>query len=478
MVWGNLQKGDAMSIYRVLLSFGLLVTLGILLSGCTPGNQTQPVTDRNTAVALTAEQETSTAQMAQVAQATAVAQTVSALAEATSQAEATQASATTEAATATAAAMETAAVETTMAVTAAAIAAETATAVGFAQATQTTVALSTARAEMVAEVTAVFIAEQEALVEEAKAKPPFYGPASGDLPHVDNETMQHSYTNVNLRNFIAEATFIFDPSARPIGNRDLGFLFRAGNDEAWSLTVRRNGDWELIRYDREEWYLAESGRMADDILEAQNTLTLYVDESRGAFFVNGRYISTLSLTNGPDAGDIGVVIGVFNHSQKAGEVTQFEDFTIWSVGEAPPTATPVPLSTAGPRPTSPPAGFDPTAFINSLNDMRLTIEHMGGLLDRLYHGQSQSCAEFLGYYQALRQRTPYNNLPVAWQGIYSEYNFAAENILNTNDSIRSLCESGGGYLDDLTYGIARQGIGLSLDRINQAIQAANNLRDQ
>lgn len=448
--------------------------LVVLAPGCTTGSPGQPVADNATAVVATApvaEEETNAARAAQDTLETAVALTASAQTEATAAvaAEQTSAAATANAATAEAATAE--------AATAVALA-EAATATWMMQATETAVALATKRAEMVAEVTAVFITKQEELIQEAQSRQPIYGPTNADLSHVEDELMESHFADVNVRNFVAEATFILDPSAGQIGNRDFAFLFRIQDKDAWCLSVKRSGEWELLKYDADSNTLEVAGRMASGIAGESNTLTLYVNESAGAFFVNGQFISTLPLANGPEMGQIAAVIGVFNNSEKDGEITRVKDITIWPIGEAPPTATPAPVLTAAPRATAPPPGFDATALINSLNNLRLTIEHMGGLLDRLYHGESQSCGEFLGYYQALQQRTPYSNLPTAWQGIYSEYNFAAENILNTNTSIKTLCESGGGYISDLDYGVARQGIGLSLDRINQAIQAANNLLNQ
>ncbi len=464
-----------MSNYRFLSVISLVLLLAMLSGGCTVGGSEGATANSDatasaeaaTAVALTAEEETRAAQAAQEQLETAVALTVSAQSEATAAAVATQTSA-----------AATAAGATAEAATAEAEAAEAATATHIAQATATAVALITARAEMAAEATVAFVAQQEDSIQEAQSGPPIYGPINADLPHVEDEFMEVHFADVNVRNFVAEATFILDPSAGQIGNRDFGFLFRNQDEEAWCLTVKRSGEWELIRYGADSADTEESGRMATGIAGASNTLTLYVNESEGAFFVNGEFISVLPLANGPDMGEIAAVIGAFNNSERDGEITLVEDFTVWLVGEMPPTPTPAPVTTAAPRATAPPPGFDATALMNSLNTMRLTIEHMGGLLDRLYHGEAQSCGEFLGYYQALQQRTTHSNLPTAWQGIYSEYNFAAENILNTNTSIKTLCEGGGGYISDLDYGVARQGIGLSLDRINQAIQAANNLLNQ
>jgi hypothetical protein len=50
-----------------------------------------------------------------------------------------------------------------------------------------------------------------------------------------------------------------------------------------------------------------------------------------------------------------------------------------------------------------------------------------------------------------------------------------ENTLVTNDALKSLCDSGGGNVTQHNYGVARQGINTSLERLIPAIDAANAL---
>jgi hypothetical protein len=468
-------KGDAMSMNRVVFMSSTFLLLALLLMGCTVAAPEETPTEDATAVALAAAQVAAATQAGQTQMETAVALTIGAQTEATAEAEATAQLAATQ----TGVALEvaaTAAAEQALAEAATATAiAEAATAAWYAQATETVSASLTARAEVAAEATAVFITQHESLINEAKARQPLYGPINGMFMHDDDGFIEFSEANVNLRNFVAEATFTLDPSVGQFEERDLGFFFRDGQSGYWELIVLRSNKWELARVYEDDYQLIKSGRLPSGTFERTNTLTLYVDETEGFFFLNGRFGGTFPLLDGQDSGDVSAASGFYERTGKKGEITVFMDFTIWPAGELAPTPTPAPIVTVAPRATAPPPGFNPTNLVNSLNNMRLTIEHMGGLLDRLYRGQSQSCEEYLGYYRALQQRTTYTGLPAEWQGIYGEYNFAAENILSTNNSIKSLCESGGGNLNDFDYGVARQGIGLSLDRINQAIQAANRL---
>jgi hypothetical protein len=148
---------------------------------------------------------------------------------------------------------------------------------------------------------------------------------------------------------------------------------------------------------------------------------------------------------------------------------------IWddaTLGTAPSSATATPPPAAGPiRPN--PIAFSPTALRDSMTSVRWTIEQAGGLLDRLYNGENQTCTEYQGYYDDAIRSATYSGVADDWAGLYNDYIFAVENFLATNESINALCDGGGGGLSQLNYGAARQGINNSLDRLIPAIEAAN-----
>jgi hypothetical protein len=148
---------------------------------------------------------------------------------------------------------------------------------------------------------------------------------------------------------------------------------------------------------------------------------------------------------------------------------------IWddaTLGTAPSAATPTPAPAAEPvRPN--PIGFSPNALSDSMNSVRWTIEQAGGLLDRLFNGENQTCAEYQGYYDDAIRNATYSDVADDWAGLYNDYIFAVENFLATNESINALCDGGGGGLSQLNYGAARSGINASLDRLIPAIEAAN-----
>ena len=144
---------------------------------------------------------------------------------------------------------------------------------------------------------------------------------------------------------------------------------------------------------------------------------------------------------------------------------------------APVAATPTPPP--APAPTRPdPIPFGGVALRDSMAHLQWVIEQMGGLLDRVYSGQAGSCSEYLDYYAQTIQIATYHSIPDEWQGVYNEYVWSADNVLATNEQIYLLCQSGGGKVSQLNYGLARSGIHDTLPRLIPAIATANALLGQ
>jgi len=148
---------------------------------------------------------------------------------------------------------------------------------------------------------------------------------------------------------------------------------------------------------------------------------------------------------------------------------------------SPPTPTPVPTTapapTTAPPPPQPPS-FDGVALRDSVVHLRWVLDQLGGLLDRLYSGQAESCGEFMNYYLQTFGITRFEAVPGDWQGVYNEYVWAAEHTRATNESVFALCLSGGGVLNDFNYSVARAGVYDSVARLIPAIDTANALLGQ
>jgi len=164
-----------------------------------------------------------------------------------------------------------------------------------------------------------------------------------------------------------------------------------------------------------------------------------------------------------------------------GENTPRHNETIWddvAFGLSPvaATATPQPLGRPVPPAT---VAFDAQAMQDSMNSSRSNLEQMGGLLDRLVRGSSETCDEYANYYRGLVGSPRYDGVPGEWQGVYNEYIFAVEHGSQKNQPIFDLCfEHQGGGITELNYGVARSGVNDSLNRLIPAIEAANAMLGQ
>lgn len=150
------------------------------------------------------------------------------------------------------------------------------------------------------------------------------------------------------------------------------------------------------------------------------------------------------------------------------------------LGLSPVAVVATPTAVPPSRPVPPaPVVFEAQAMRNSMNNTRSMLEQMGGLLDRLVRGSSESCEEYTNYYRGLVGSPRYDGVPGEWQGIYNEYIFAVEHGSLKNQPIFDLCfiDHGGG-VTELNYGVARTSVNDSLNRLIPAIETANAMLGQ
>lgn len=145
-------------------------------------------------------------------------------------------------------------------------------------------------------------------------------------------------------------------------------------------------------------------------------------------------------------------------------------------GIAPVSATPSPTPIPYTPPVRPaPIPFMPTTLRDSMIQLRYNIEQLGGVLDRLADGTLAICLEYTTYYRTIVESATYTDVSSDWQGIYNEYLYATENVINTNQLIYTNCVTGHTRVSEMDYGFARPAINDSLNHLIPAIEAANAL---
>ncbi len=164
--------------------------------------------------------------------------------------------------------------------------------------------------------------------------PPLLGPVSGELLHDNDDFIESVGEDLNLADFMV-ITHFFVPFDITSGNWDFGYFFRQdGPDNEYRLVIRANGLWNLNnRFDGED-HIVQEGDVSDILLAnegADNEIILIAQGTRGFFWLNGRFVSQLDLSDRPGIGDIAVATGFYNNSEIPGAATAYDDFTVWAL---------------------------------------------------------------------------------------------------------------------------------------------------
>lgn len=161
-----------------------------------------------------------------------------------------------------------------------------------------------------------------------------FGPIEGSLEHALDGFIPGNSADVNVSNFIVEATFM-NPYSTDEGTWDYGFLFRhAGANQQYRLIVSWDGTWELYNNTgTSDGALIDSGTVSNlDTSEfGINTLQLVVYEDYGQLLVNDEFVSSLDLSARLNSGDIFVATGLYSGDEKEGASTEFWDFTVYEL---------------------------------------------------------------------------------------------------------------------------------------------------
>jgi hypothetical protein len=182
------------------------------------------------------------------------------------------------------------------------------------------------------------------LLAAATAEPPLAGPTAGDLEQtVGSATVVPA--DVDVEDFVARAAFV-NPSAAADRPWDFGIAFREQpNGDHFRLTIASDGTWEFQIGLQAE---LSSGTVPSINFErdALNTLDLVVAGDTAGFAVNGDFVSDLDTSFLDGTGDVWIGAGFHQANVREGDITHYEQFTVWPLppvaeAAAPAMATPV-----------------------------------------------------------------------------------------------------------------------------------------
>lgn len=212
------------------------------------------------------------------------------------------------------------------------------------EATATQAALATAEApptltaEARAYETARVRAEATAQVLDEQAIP-VYGLTVGTLERMEGDEVPCAAAGLNLREFVAEATFRNPQAARAEADRawDYGLVFsNIGEGTEYRAILDSGGSWTFgLHSDAYDISISDATGLMDLSGAGSNTLKLFVTGDEAQLYVNGSYIDTFDLTmlalgqSSEAAHDVMVCAGLGEGNGGVGMVTQYEEFKVW-----------------------------------------------------------------------------------------------------------------------------------------------------
>lgn len=199
----------------------------------------------------------------------------------------------------------------------------------------TQVAGRTATAKSAASATRAAIPAEVAPFDQSAVKK--YGPRSGNLVHNIDNYIDTLSSGMSLRNFITEVTFEV-PYSASTGAWDFGIIFRHyQGDTQFRFFLLSDKSFQITRTigSPDGEVLAEG--TIDNLKTGkgdQNKIRLYVIEGDGWLFVNDEFTTKFDASK-HYTGVIMIGVDFITGSTKAGAITPYKDWTIWSVPAQP-----------------------------------------------------------------------------------------------------------------------------------------------
>ena len=166
-----------------------------------------------------------------------------------------------------------------------------------------------------------------------RERKPLYGPVSGDMKHSPgNDKVKIQESDLWVADAEVEATF-YNPYSPSVKGWNYGFFVRWNFESNIRFIVTSGGYWNVDTWtEDEEHQNLNRGEIQTDFSTntgASNHLRVFIEDTRGEFYVNGNRVAVVDLGGLTEAGDIAVGTGFYTDTEVGGAVTRFEDFTVW-----------------------------------------------------------------------------------------------------------------------------------------------------
>ncbi len=166
-----------------------------------------------------------------------------------------------------------------------------------------------------------------------------FEPSNGRLSHTpdDGQVTVRQAGSLDLRNLVVEARF-YTPYTDQLWSH--GFFFRRAADRQYRFIFDSNRRYALIYSFRQssnadwEFVTVASGNLpsATNLSRGSSNVVRLVVQGRTAiFYMNGTRVATLDVSRHQGSGAVQIGTGFYTGSEKAGAVTRYERFTVWSL---------------------------------------------------------------------------------------------------------------------------------------------------
>jgi hypothetical protein len=159
-----------------------------------------------------------------------------------------------------------------------------------------------------------------------------YGPKDDSLTHTLNNKVMVDNAGLVLKNFVCTIKFINPYDTSTTGKWDYGILFRNkyGNDQ-YRLAFLSNQSWTLRNEEADTYIYSSNDKNINAKAGEENTIWLIVIDTKAYLFINGIYTKALDIGSSPAKGDISTATGLYYGNLTKKRVTEYKDFTIWSL---------------------------------------------------------------------------------------------------------------------------------------------------
>lgn len=164
-----------------------------------------------------------------------------------------------------------------------------------------------------------------------------FGPQSGKMDYDDDSKVEKQCTNVEIRDFVAEAVF-YNPYSASFNKWNYGFLFRhTGNNTQYRVVVSSLSKWYLYLWEDVSLGVMAEGNVPNLLTGKNdfNTMKFVARGDIGYLYINDVLISSMNLDRRSAPGDVCAGTGFFTGSELAGYSAGYEDFAVWSLSTSP-----------------------------------------------------------------------------------------------------------------------------------------------